>query len=1487
MKRIVYFLISGLCLLPTMEGRELMYGGKILPPNNPITTDVNRVLNNCGNTTNFKDLQVNNVRARIFFKGDMWWNNNQTTGQPIYIVPKNGINQASALFGGMIWFGGKDAAKNLKVAAMTYRTGNRIDFWPGPLIPKGLPGEGTTNDATCQLFDKPFNLSKKDVKLFYEQFNAFYEDPANAGQPYINTIPQTILEWPGNYPVGTSNPLAPFVDRNGNGLYEPLLGDYPQYDVDGIEKKAGYCLAFESRYMYGDETIFWIFNDAGNTKTGSQTPAIGMEIRSQAFAYQTNDQLNDMTFYSHELVNKGGSILDSTFFGVWTDADLGGPQDDYIGCDAENGFGFLYNADNFDADASGSKGYLDVLPAVGIDFFRGPFKDTADWKDLDGDGDTTDLEKLWGMQFFTYFNNGATDQGDPTNGQQFYNYLTGKFRNGDKLVYGGTGIPAAGGANIPTRYCYPGESDPLNKGTNGGKAGPAPSNLIAGGWREDNNGSSKPNAPADRRFVQSAGPFKLWPGARNYITTGVPFAQATIKGDNKAALPLLKIADIEAQNLFDACFVRFEDIDAPSVKVTEVNNGFHCYLYNLPSSNNYGSKYQNVNPKLPQAGSKAQRSYTFEGYIVYQLKERAVSNSELDDPAKAKPIFITNVKNGITSLVNYEQKYDGIKQRFYFDPITKVLTSTEGIKSNFFVTKDEFGTESSPNLVNEKTYYYAAVAYSYNNFKEFDIAKPFVPGTDNLKADGQNIPFRASSSATFFTIVPHKNTNTLGAEVLDYSVQNQFIPVTRLEGQGGGFSTEFKFDATTENLFATQSLVENPVYEPNTGPVTVRVIDPAKLSKSEFKLKLGVYKSGRGSIISIGDNNPLYTMTTRALLKDTTSWQLINETTGNVYTQPNTVAFGDEYYIPEEGIAIKFKHTNNYFAEATGSIDAENDLFNISINYKDPAEQWLKGIDDLVVADDNPVQLDQFFVQAEQPNNWILAGKTNNKKFTASNPNSLRDYTDINIPLTATTRRFIDPTRLTQKTAIDGWAPYCFAGHNNYLITSAGVVSTSSLWKGAQPAMDMTVLKVRHREITRDRWKFLANVDLVFTNDKSKWTRCPVVEMGNFPLKNQGGVMRHKLRDAASVDKNGDNTTFNANNPDNGDYPRSMGWFPGYAINLSTGERLNIVFSEDSRDTSSNSRDLVWNPTWIERKIISSDVEDKTVWGGKHYIYIFGHNGDTKFDNRWGTVLNNKRADVDRYDAGKSIYDILSYNYPNASKPDSAFVVYKEVWKDAMYVGLPLIDSATYVDGNFASITDRRKITIPTETRISFRVNDPLKYGYSGIYGDVAYNPASDAPEIPVSKVNYTLDKNLAPVNGNLPMYGFSTKALPVPTKVELTEAKSALDLINVVPNPYYSGSEYETNRLENIVKITNLPEKCDVKIYTMNGQLVREYPVDNTKNKTEVGNQNLTVNWDLKNFNNIPISSGLYLIYVKVPGVGERVIKWFGTIRPTDLNTF
>ena len=84
---------------------------------------------------------------------------------------------------------------------------------------------------------------------------------------------------------------------------------------------------------------------------------------------------------------------------------------------------------------------------------------------------------------------------------------------------------------------------------------------------------------------------------------------------------------------------------------------------------------------------------------------------------------------------------------------------------------------------------------------------------------------------------------------------------------------------------------------------------------------------------------------------------------------------------------------------------------------------------------------------------------------------------------------------------------------------------------------------------------------------------------------------------------------------------------------------------------------------------------------------------------------------------------------------------------------------------------------------------------------------------------------------------------------------------------------------METKVKITNLPERCAINIYTVNGTLIREFKKDDPSITS--------VDWDLTNHARIPISGGVYLIHVNVPGVGERVLKWFGALRPIDLDSF
>jgi hypothetical protein len=132
-------------------------------------------------------------------------------------------------------------------------------------------------------------------------------------------------------------------------------------------------------------------------------------------------------------------------------------------------------------------------------------------------------------------------------------------------------------------------------------------------------------------------------------------------------------------------------------------------------------------------------------------------------------------------------------------------------------------------------------------------------------------------------------------------------------------------------------------------------------------------------------------------------------------------------------------------------------------------------------------------------------------------------------------------------------------------------------------------------------------------------------------------------------------------------------------------------------------------------------------------------------------------------------------------------------------------------------------------------------------------------------------------VNEGRPAYDFTLDGFaPVLNNRDI--ANDALDNIRVVPNPYYGSSAYENGQLENIVKITNLPLECEINIFMTNGTLVRTITKDNTQTFVE---------WDMKNDFNVPIASGVYLIHIDAGPIGQKVVKWIGSLRPVDLNAF
>jgi len=126
-------------------------------------------------------------------------------------------------------------------------------------------------------------------------------------------------------------------------------------------------------------------------------------------------------------------------------------------------------------------------------------------------------------------------------------------------------------------------------------------------------------------------------------------------------------------------------------------------------------------------------------------------------------------------------------------------------------------------------------------------------------------------------------------------------------------------------------------------------------------------------------------------------------------------------------------------------------------------------------------------------------------------------------------------------------------------------------------------------------------------------------------------------------------------------------------------------------------------------------------------------------------------------------------------------------------------------------------------------------------------------------------------------MYTFNTEDIATLRGDEETGIM-ALDLIRVVPNPYYGFSKFERTQIDNTVKITNLPQKCTISIYALNGTLVKRIGKDNDKT---------SVDWYLKNTYGIPIAGGVYIIHINAFELGEKIVKFMGVLRPIDLTSY
>jgi hypothetical protein len=291
---------------------------------------------------------------------------------------------------GSFWMLGID---NDEVYGSSSLSPNSEELWPGPIDTiTGLPKDPSD-------WNKIWAISSEEINYHKQHYNESGYEPISV-----------ISNWPANHNESNVNPiLAPFIDWNGDGIYDPLLGDYP--DVPG------------------KENVYFISNDGAGEHQISGTQKLGIELQGIFFS-SPNEKFGHTVFADIFVVNRSDRSYEPFYFGNFSDFQLGNSTDNYCGTELIRNMIFGMNGDNMD---EGSLGYGDKLPMA------------------------ASLSLSHPMYASIAFNSSDSTRSFPKNSVQFRNVMEGKWRFGEDKTSVGNGT-TTGNA---TKFMYSGNSDPL------------------------------------------------------------------------------------------------------------------------------------------------------------------------------------------------------------------------------------------------------------------------------------------------------------------------------------------------------------------------------------------------------------------------------------------------------------------------------------------------------------------------------------------------------------------------------------------------------------------------------------------------------------------------------------------------------------------------------------------------------------------------------------------------------------------------------------------------------------------------------------------------------------------------------------------------------------------------------------------------------------------------------------------------------------------
>lgn len=109
--------------------------------------------------------------------------------------------------------------------------------------------------------------------------------------------------------------------------------------------------------------------------------------------------------------------------------------------------------------------------------------------------------------------------------------------------------------------------------------------------------------------------------------------------------------------------------------------------------------------------------------------------------------------------------------------------------------------------------------------------------------------------------------------------------------------------------------------------------------------------------------------------------------------------------------------------------------------------------------------------------------------------------------------------------------------------------------------------------------------------------------------------------------------------------------------------------------------------------------------------------------------------------------------------------------------------------------------------------------------------------------------------------------------RTDKQQAAQELSRIRVVPNPYVAAASWEprnpfnSGRGPRSIHFNHLPQQCTIRIFTVNGELVKTI-----EHNSSAGDG--TAEWDLLSQDNLAVSYGIYVYHIEAPGIGNHIGK-------------